>query len=81
MDKLKSCPKCGSSVEIKWIAGLSRSLVEKIGHPFNGRASWYIWCPECGNAMDMPVKRPSAQEQDKVKKQLIKAWNRMADNG
>ena len=73
---LKPCPKCGSPVELKWIAGMSRSLVELFGHPFNGRASWYIWCTECGNRLDMPVTKPSGQEQDRVKKKIIREWNR-----
>lgn len=75
MMKLKPCPKCGSPVEVKWIAGTNVNSVLMFSHPFNGRPSWYIHCVECGNSMDMPVTKPSAREQQLVKNRLIKRWN------
>lgn len=76
MTKLLPCPACGSDVELKWIAGMSRDLSEKCGHPFGGQASWYILCPYCKAGIQAKVTKPSAQEQERMKKKILRIWNK-----
>lgn len=75
--KLLPCPACGSEVELKWIAGWSRDLVEKFGHPFGGQASWYIYCPYCHAGVQAKVTKQSGQEQERMRKKLVRFWNNL----
>ena len=75
--KLLPCPACGSEVELKWIAGMSRDLVEKFGHPFGGQASWYIYCPYCHAGVQGKVTKGTYKEQERIRKKLVRFWNNL----
>ena len=80
MAELKPCP-CGNPVEIKYVAGLSKEIVE-FTHPFApGVPSYYIHCDKCGKAMEVKFRIASAEHRNKCKRNLIKRWNKNTERG
>ena len=80
-DYLKPCVKCGKPVEIKWIASMSPDLAKLVGHQFNGKATWFIYCKRCGTVLYEHVPYPKYEMQQKVKHKLIKKWNGLERSG
>ena len=74
---LKPCPKCGKSVKAQWISGMGEKLVTEFGHPFLGKAGWYIVC-DCGTMFE-PLGYPTtASRQKTVLRRLERRWNQEA---
>ena len=75
-NELKPCP-CGNTVEVKYIAGIEKSLLQYIYNLFGGSMSaYYINCNKCGRIMMVRLKKSTVEHRDKCKRELIKAWNR-----
>ena len=78
-NKLKQCP-CGNTVEVKYIAGIDRSLLWYIDDPFaSSMPRYYINCDKCGRSMMVELQKLTVEQRDKCKRDLIKAWNRRAN--
>ena len=75
-NELKPCP-CGNTVEVKYIAGIGKSLLQYIDNPFaSSMPTYYINCDKCGRSMMARLKKSTVEHRDKCKRDLIKAWNR-----
>lgn len=75
-NELKPC-QCGNIVEVKYIAGISSSLLQYIDNPFAGSMpTYYINCDKCGRSMMVRLRMTNVRHRDKCKRDLIKAWNR-----
>ena len=74
--KLKPC-KCGSEVEVKYIAGISPSLLKYIQNPFASTIpTYYIVCKNCGENMAIRITQCTVECRDKCKRKLIRDWNK-----
>lgn len=79
-NELKPC-QCGNTVEVKYIAGIGESLLKYINNPFASlMPTYYINCDKCGRSMMVRLKNQKVEHRDKCKRDLIKAWNRRANN-
>lgn len=75
MDKLKPCP-CGNPVEVKYVAGIGKGILEFTKNPFaSGVPSYYIHCEKCGKAMEVKIRMVTVAHRNKCKRSLIKRWN------
>ena len=74
--KLKPC-KCGRDVEVKYIAGLGRGVIEHVNNPFKSSyPTLYIHCPVCNRNLCIRITRGSAIEyRDEARRKLIRKWN------
>lgn len=74
--KLKPC-KCGRDVEVKYIAGLGRGVIEHVNNPFKSSyPTLYIHCPVCNRNLCIRITRGSAVEyRDRARRKLIRKWN------
>ena len=78
--KLKPC-KCGCEVEVKYVAGMSPSLLRYMGgNPFAGTTpAYYIICEKCGKNMAVRITQYTAEYRDKCKRKLIRGWNKSVE--
>ena len=78
--KIKPC-KCGREVDIHYIAGLGRGVIEHIKNPFKSSfPTYYIHCPVCNRNLCIRIDRGSAVEyRDKARRKLIRRWNECMD--
>lgn len=78
--KLKPC-RCGQAVEVGYIAGLGRGVIEYVNNPFkNSCPTYYIHCPVCNRNLCIRITRGTAVEyRDKVRRKLIRRWNEAMD--
>ena len=73
--KLKKC-ECGNEVEVKYIAGLGRGILELSKNPFaGGMPTYYICCDKCGKSDFIRLRMQTVTHRDKCKRDLIKRWN------
>lgn len=71
---LKPC-SCGRKPEVKYMAGIERSLAEKCGlESSTPYPRYYVSC-ECGQYKELRVIGFTEKERDKQKNQLIRMWN------
>lgn len=82
--EIKNC-KCGSPVSVRWMAGFSPSLQIMIAKeqgksniPIGSQPKWYIQCEKCGNTLIQVVSKGTYEEQQKMKKKIIREWNKAA---
>ena len=78
--KLKPC-RCGQAVEVGYIAGLGRGVIEYVKNPFKSSyPTYYIHCPVCNRNLCIRITRGSAVEyRDKARRKLIRRWNEAMD--
>lgn len=74
--KFEPC-RCGREVEVKYIAGLGRGVIEFVDNPFASSVpTWYIHCPMCNRNLCIRVRRRStADYRDSCRRKLIRKWN------
>lgn len=76
MGKLKPC-SCGTVVEVKYICGFGGGLDNFVKNKHAGNyPAYYIDCPNCGESLEIRVKKQTVSYRDKCKKELIEAWNK-----
>ena len=79
-NELKPC-SCGNTVDVKYIAGIGRSLLQYIDNPFaSAMPTYYINCGKCGRSMKKRQKKSTVEHRDKGKRDPIKAWNRRVND-
>ena len=77
--KLNAC-RCGSAVEVKYICGLGRGVIEYVDNPFkDSRPVYYIDCPACHRNLRIVINGRTAWRRDKAKRKLIRRWNEAMD--
>ena len=75
MAELLPCT-CGNPVEIKYVAGLGRGILEFTKNPFASSVpTYYIRCEKCGKAMCVKFRMMTVAHRNKCKRDLIKRWN------
>ena len=74
--KLEPC-RCGRPVEVNYIAGLGRGVIEYVSNPFKSSyPTYYIHCPVCNRNLCIRITRGSAVEyRDRARRKLIRKWN------
>lgn len=74
--KLKPC-ECGRDVEVKYVAGISKSMRKYINNPFAGSVPrLYILCDGCGAGICIDVTDTTPEGRNKSRRKLEREWNR-----
>lgn len=74
--KVEPCV-CGTDVEVKYMAGISKSLREIMQNPVaESNPIWYIHCAKCGSTMKVGLMRQDDAYRMKNKIKLIRKWNK-----
>lgn len=71
MNELKSCPFCGSEVELEKIP-----LWYGNGRGYKDYYEFKIRCKKCGCRVDQPGNDSVYRSEEEAKKNAIEAWNR-----
>lgn len=73
--KINPCPRCGTKVMLKWIAGCDKITARRIHHPYGGKRMWYIRCNCCGYEQTQLSTLTNARGMIREKTTLAEKWN------
>lgn len=73
--RLNNC-KCGTPVEVRYLAGVGVSLRHLVNNRFvQARPVYYIECPTCGNALSCAIMSLDEKGKKAARTRLLNYWN------